>query len=170
MPGDYHRWTDEEKEQLVSLYRRNFTPLEIAERLGLDYEQVKRAISSAKKGKWGAYYQARVLFQDSPEPSEAEEDTPAGIVEETSCRQVSASHNGADSAAATDESAATESSKPTRISMIGAIDELTVCAQLFGSDEITGLFAAPRTGVAQISFRVGSSEYLLELKNEGEIE
>lgn len=164
MPGNYVRWTDEMKEELVALYRRNFAPLEIAERLGVSFESVQYAVKSAKKGKWGADYKARVLFQDPPpEPSAASEDTSAEIAEETSCQQVSESHNDAASELVETEETTAETSYPP-INMISAIDELTACAQLFGSDEITGLFAAPRTGVAQISFRIGSSEYLLELK------
>ena len=74
MSDDYMKWTPEMQERLVSLWRRSYTVLDIADAMGIQYEQAKYGIKRAKSGAWGEDIRARMLFLDAPE---AEDDAAA---------------------------------------------------------------------------------------------
>ncbi|MBQ9994638.1 MAG: hypothetical protein IJP17_08010 [Clostridia bacterium] len=145
-------WTPEMKEQLVKLYRRNFRTLEIAERMGLEFNQIKGAIQHAKNGAWGDEIRSQMLFEKSAvEASSTEADThEADIIPE-------------------DEPALEPASEPghheisAQINMIEAIDILAACAKLFNAENILEIRGSTSLDKAGITFRRGDKDYTLSI-------
>lgn len=145
-------WTPEMKAQLVTLYRRNFSTLEIAERMGLQFEQCKNAIHRAKRGVWVDEIRSQMLFEKSAvEASSTEADTyEDDIVPE-------------------DEPAWEPASEPehheisAQINMIEAIDILAACAKLFDAENILEIRGSTSLDKAGITFRRGDKDYTLSI-------
>ena len=171
-------WTPELKERLVSMWRRNFSALEIAQEMNITYKQASNAIQRAKRGAWGEDIRARMLFLDAPEAEDdaAAEEENAEAFETPSADEIDP-YTKLDIVESADP--AQEDDAPADILAVKAAPAITTLDDLLfelvefareqcRAERIVELHAWRRDCTAQVTFERSESLYVLSMQLEKE--
>lgn len=135
-------WTTMMKNQLASLWRRNFSVLEIAQEMKLTFEQVKGAIGRARQGVWGEEFQT-VFARDGQTPPKP---APKAAMQK-SLKEISPAPE-----------------PPKKLSMVNEISRLTEYVDYIVGHEITHVEASREKNYATVAFTYHGASYVLDLR------
>ncbi|MBO5831571.1 MAG: sigma-70 family RNA polymerase sigma factor [Alistipes sp.] len=175
--GKHVKWTDEMKHTLIRLYQDGLPLVEISERLGVPYEAVNSALRCARKGTWGAEYKIEPRTNSRLTQTNSEALAQGMTYGQLQAKKMcEAQKRAAPLMPAPEPSVEVVESGPepqeltvmptdTPIDMVGAVDVLTACAQMFGCDKLLEIRGSATLDRAGITFSRGDRVYILSVRN-----